>query len=282
MKTFFATIALVLMTGVLFAQTNTFPASGSVGIGTTSPMLILHIKKSDTPGLKLEQDNTAGWTPQTWDIAGNEANFFIRDVTGGSLLPFRIQPTTPTSTLTLKSPGYVGIGTWSPTATLDVQGIIRIKSSATITPDSGMIKYENGDFYGFDGTQWLSFTNLDAYAQIQLLEDRIDSLEARLDSCCTPTFMNEHGEIIKAKLFQNNPNPYTERTDIAFFIPQDAGVAGIYVYDLSGKQIMKVPVETRNEGSISISAEQLQAGMYIYSLIIDGKLIDSKRMVLTD
>lgn len=45
---------------------------------------------------------------------------------------------------------------------------------------------------------------------------------------------------------------------------------------------MKVPVETRNEGSISISAEQLQAGMYIYSLIIDGKLIDSKRMVLTD
>ena len=55
----------------------------------------LSLKKNDTPGIRLEQDNTGGFAPQTWDIAGNEANFFVRDLTGGSKLPFRIRPGRP-------------------------------------------------------------------------------------------------------------------------------------------------------------------------------------------
>jgi len=95
------------------------PHSAGVGIGTSSPALTLHTKNADTPGLRLEQ---AGGivTPQTWDIAGNEANFFIRDVNSNKL-PFRIQPGTPTSALTLRSNGNVGIGTWSPAKTLEIE-----------------------------------------------------------------------------------------------------------------------------------------------------------------
>ena len=81
----------------------------------------LHVKDGDTPTVRLEQDGTYGWTPQTWDLAGNESNFFIRDVTNGSRLPLRIQPGTPSSTLSLRSDGKVGIGTWSPEATLEVE-----------------------------------------------------------------------------------------------------------------------------------------------------------------
>lgn len=95
---------------------------GRVGLGTSTPYVELHIRDSDTPTVRLEQDGTGGWTPQTWDLAGNESNFFIRDVTNGSKLPFRIQPGTPSSTLTLKNTGYVGIGTWSPEHTLQVEG----------------------------------------------------------------------------------------------------------------------------------------------------------------
>ncbi|MCP5054537.1 MAG: tail fiber domain-containing protein, partial [bacterium] len=72
----------------------------------------------NTPTLRLEQDGSSGSTPQTWDIAGNETNFFIRDVTNGSKLGFRIQPGTPESTLTLRADGRVGIGTWSPSYAL--------------------------------------------------------------------------------------------------------------------------------------------------------------------
>jgi len=94
---------------------------GRVGLGTSTPVVELHIKDSDTPTVRLEQDSSGGWTAQTWDVAGNESNFFIRDATNGSKLPFRIQPSTPSSTLSLKSDGKVGIGTWSPEATLEVE-----------------------------------------------------------------------------------------------------------------------------------------------------------------
>ncbi len=94
---------------------------GRVGFGTSTPVVELHVKDSDTPTMRLEQDSSGGWTAQTWDLAGNESNFFVRDATNGSKLPFRIQPNTPSSTLCLKSDGYVGIGTWSPSTILDIE-----------------------------------------------------------------------------------------------------------------------------------------------------------------
>jgi hypothetical protein len=94
---------------------------GRVGLGTSTPVVELHIKDSDTPTLRLEQDSSGGWTAQTWDVAGNESNFFVRDATNGSKLPFRIQPSTPSSTLCLKSDGKVGIGTWSPAEAVEIE-----------------------------------------------------------------------------------------------------------------------------------------------------------------
>jgi len=96
-------------------------STGRVGLGTAAPVLNLHIVQGDTPSIRLDQDTSSGWTAQVWDIAGNESNFFIRDTTGGSKLPFRIQPGTPTNTLTMKSSGYVGIGTWSPDSNLEIE-----------------------------------------------------------------------------------------------------------------------------------------------------------------
>ena len=89
-------------------------SSGKVGLRTATPVLDLHIATSDTPAHRLEQTNAGGFTAQTWDIAGNEANFFVRDVTSGSRLPFRIRPGAPTSSIDISASGNVGIGTASP------------------------------------------------------------------------------------------------------------------------------------------------------------------------
>jgi len=94
---------------------------GDVGIKTSNPVVDLHIVEGNSPTVRLEQDGSDGFTPQTWDLAGNETNFFIRDVTNGSKLGFRIQPGTPESTLSLKSSGRVGLGTWSPSYPLHVK-----------------------------------------------------------------------------------------------------------------------------------------------------------------
>jgi hypothetical protein len=100
---------------------------GNVGLGTENPLLKLHLSNADTPGIRLEQTNAGGFTAQTWDIAGNEANFFIRDVTNGNRLPFRIRPGAPTSSIDIASNGFVGFGTASPTAQLHTTGTIRFE-----------------------------------------------------------------------------------------------------------------------------------------------------------
>lgn len=94
---------------------------GWVGLGTSTPSTDLHIVDNDSPTIRLEQDNSSGWTAQTWDMVGNETNFYIRDVTHGSRLPFRIQPNAPSNSLCIRDGGNVGIGTWSPSAPLELE-----------------------------------------------------------------------------------------------------------------------------------------------------------------
>jgi hypothetical protein len=87
---------------------------GRIGIRTSTPSTEIHVIDGDTPTLRLQQDGSSGFAPQTWDVAGNETNFFIRDVTNGSQLPFRIRPDAPTSSIFIDTDGSVGFRTSSP------------------------------------------------------------------------------------------------------------------------------------------------------------------------
>jgi hypothetical protein len=104
------------------AATNSIfvDSTGRLGLRTSTPVLDIHVNTSNTPALRLEQNNSGGFTAQTWDVAGNEANFFVRDVTGGSRLPFRIRPGAPTSSIDISATGNVGIGTASPAGLLHI------------------------------------------------------------------------------------------------------------------------------------------------------------------
>lgn len=88
-------------------------AQGDVGLNTSNPVVELHISDGDSPTVRLEQNGSSGWQAQTWDVAGNETNFFIRDVTNGSELPFKIRPGADDNTLYLDTDSQVGIGTSS-------------------------------------------------------------------------------------------------------------------------------------------------------------------------
>ena len=110
------TAATVPFTVVGSAPTNSLfiADTGKIGLRTATPLLDIHITTGDTPAQRFEQTNSSGFTAQTWDIGANEANFFVRDLTGGSRLPFRIRPGAPTSSIDINASGNVGIGTASP------------------------------------------------------------------------------------------------------------------------------------------------------------------------
>ncbi|MCK4764876.1 MAG: tail fiber domain-containing protein [Candidatus Aminicenantes bacterium] len=95
---------------------------GDVGINTSTPYYELHIVDGDSPCVRLDQDGSYGWEPQKWDLCGNESNFFIRDATHASKLPFRIEPDAPTNSIFIKATtGNVGIGTGSPVYSMELE-----------------------------------------------------------------------------------------------------------------------------------------------------------------
>ena len=104
------------------AANNTLYVSDDsrVGIKTSAPAVDLHIANGDSPTVRLEQNVSSGFAAQTWDVVGNETNFFIRDVTNGSKLPFRIKPNAPKNSIYIDTDG-VGVGLENPTSKLHVK-----------------------------------------------------------------------------------------------------------------------------------------------------------------
>ena len=88
-------------------------------------------------------------------------------------------------------------------------------------------------------------------------------------------------DIIEAMLYQNNPNPFSVDTKIEYQLPLSTQSATLYVYDMNGLQIEKFPISSYGEGSVVVSGGVLDAGIYLYSLIADGQIVDTKRMILT-
>lgn len=94
------------------------------------------------------------------------------------------------------------------------------------------------------------------------------------------TAINPKDAAFSATLFQNSPNPFSRETEIRYYLPENAGNAVLYVFSLNGNLMLTKPITQMGNGSIVISNSELSAGMYIYTLAINGVEVDSKRMIL--
>ena len=80
-------------------------------------------------------------------------------------------------------------------------------------------------------------------------------------------------------LNQNVPNPFAESTTITFSIPTSVQKAQIHFYDGQGKLINSVDIVERGNGQLNVFANDLSTGVYTYSLVADGQIVSTKRMV---
>tara|TARA_R110000850_G_scaffold167924_5_gene292961 strand:+ start:807 stop:2123 length:1317 start_codon:yes stop_codon:yes gene_type:complete len=306
---------------------------GNVGLGTNAPLVELHITDGDSPALRLEQNGASGWTSQTWDVAGNETNFFIRDVTGGSTLPFKIKPGAPNNVIFIAETGALGVNNATPNgnASLDLgatnKGLIlnRLTNAdrATLSGGAvaGMMVYDTEDnaTYTWDGSAWvlpgsdsqnmasatLSGTTLTVaiengtsvdvdlaplltslQAENVAQQAQIDDLLARmtaLEDCACETLQIpeiETGET-GIQLGQNVPNPFNTQSEISYFIPSKYQTAKIVLTSSLGQIISSAPItQFGKSGTISIQKAQLQSAIYYYTLYVDGKKIETKRLVV--
>ncbi len=83
-------------------------------------------------------------------------------------------------------------------------------------------------------------------------------------------------------LNQNTPNPFAEQTVITYNLPDNTGFAQIIFYNNVGQLIKVVDIKEKGKGQLNVFADDLSNGIYTYSLVVDGKVIDSKKMTKTE
>ena len=126
--------------------------------------------------------------------------------------------------------------------------------------------------------------NNDLESRLLALESCINEAQlctgnARLDDSNNEGTVVELANINAIILDQNLPNPFKEKTTINYSIPEEVMEATLLFYDLSGRIIKQVDITERGEGKLTVYGENLKNGIYTYSLIADGKLIATKKMV---
>lgn len=82
------------------------------------------------------------------------------------------------------------------------------------------------------------------------------------------------------RLFQNRPNPFNGKTTIGYFLPESVECGEILVTDVAGREIARIPLAESGESSVTFEAKGLSAGLCFYTLLADGKIVDTKRMIL--
>ncbi len=116
-------------------------------------------------------------------------------------------------------------------------------------------------------------------------QNSINNLKRELDDLKQNS--NSQGSVeikpVEHILYQNEPNPFREGTTIRYYLSSDVKYAMINIYDMQGTQIRSFKLHnTIGKSEIKVDASSLKSGIYYYALIVDGKEIDIKRMILTD
>lgn len=119
---------------------------------------------------------------------------------------------------------------------------------------------------------------------VQELKAKVDALEGKPNNA--PVRTGGTTQVTsqlanQAALYQNSPNPFTENTIIRCIIPRSISKAVLYIYDMNGHQIDSMSIAERGDVSLTIEGSSLDAGIYMYSLITDGEVVDTKRLILT-
>jgi len=82
-----------------------------------------------------------------------------------------------------------------------------------------------------------------------------------------------------ALLQQNVPNPFAENTIINYNLPDKFNSAAIVIRDINGVLLHSIPVSKGDGGSVSLTKDDLVAGAYSYSLVIDNVVVESKKLI---
>jgi len=157
-------------------------------------------------------------------------------------------------------------------STTGIESEVPVKEEEFLQVDNGPIKY------------MLVNAIKEQQAMIEAQAERIAQLEEAITSFVSSDKMNSTDVTLTgfdlAELNQNRPNPFNGQTSIDYIIPTDSKFAKISIFGSNGQMLKTLDIEHVGKGTIEVSADELPSGSYSYQLSIDGRTVETKKMIL--
>jgi hypothetical protein len=109
----------------------------------------------------------------------------------------------------------------------------------------------------------------------QGLLERLEALEHSRSSSATD-FQSADTPYLE----QNVPNGFSRNTSIRYYIPESVKMAVLNVYNAAGAKIHARVIAGRGNGEVVLSARDLEYGVLVYELMVDGKSTGGKKMLI--
>lgn len=132
--------------------------------------------------------------------------------------------------------------------------------------------------------QELSQQNDSLKNQLAVIMQKMAAIETALQNGNSSIQSATSSQVVKlntaALLEQNTPNPFSNNTVIKYNVPATANNATLIVTDANGRNIKTITINNKGAGQITLQAGTLAAGTYQYTLLTDGKIADTKKMLI--
>ena len=140
-------------------------------------------------------------------------------------------------------------------------------TAATLTGSIIQIDIQNG-----------TSVSVDISPLIADLENRVTILEA---CACNPLQVGDTESVIMMPVLEQNiPNPFDATSAIGYYVPHTVSQADIVFSNNVGQIVNRITITQKGEGEVSVDASNYASGMYYYTLYLDGKKIDTKKMIV--
>jgi trimeric autotransporter adhesin len=153
-------------------------------------------------------------------------------------------------------------------------------------------KYANQSFYGLrygdfvvplvKAVQELSLSSNQKDSTINSLQEKVDSMQTQINEIRAMLLSKNQSSglsIPGATLDQNVPNPISNSTTIAYGLPQGTSSAQMQISDMTGKILQTISLSGVGRNTLTLDTSSYASGTYCYSLLINGQLAGTKKMV---